>query len=96
MAGLYNDNGAIIITIQSSSKLNYIHHRQPLIIKDNHLDTWIQNRKIVPINSENIHFHKISNNINNSKNIIELKNISLSFGGVKALTEVSFESSKLS
>ena len=25
------------------------------------------------------------------KNIIELKNISLSFGGVKALTEVSFE-----
>ena len=25
------------------------------------------------------------------KNVIELKNISLSFGGVKALTEVSFE-----
>ena len=68
MAGLYNDNGAIIITIQSSSKLNDIHHRQPLIIKDNHLTTWIQKRKIVPINSDNIHFHKISNKINNSKN----------------------------
>ena len=68
MAGLYNDNGAIIITIQSSSKLNDIHHRQPLIIKDNHLTTWIQKRKIVPINSENVHFHKISNEINNSKN----------------------------
>ena len=30
-------------------------------------------------------------NIPFGKNIIELKNISLSFGGVKALTEVSFE-----
>ena len=30
-------------------------------------------------------------NIPYGKNIIELKNISLSFGGVKALTEVSFE-----
>ena len=68
MAGLYNDNGAIIITIPSSSKLNDIHHRQPLIIKDNHLTTWIQKRKIVAINSDNIHFHKISNKINNSKN----------------------------
>ena len=28
----------------------------------------IQKRKIVPINSENIYFHKISNRINNSKN----------------------------
>ena len=68
MAGLYNDKGAIIITIQSSSKLNGIHHRQPLIIKDNHLNTWIKKRKIVPINSNNIHFHKISSRINNSKN----------------------------
>ena len=68
MAGLYNENGAIIVTIQSSSKLNDIHHRQPLIIKDNHLNAWIQERKIVPINSENIYFHKISNRINNSKN----------------------------
>ena len=51
LAGLYNDNGAILITFQSSSKLNDIHHRQPLIIKDNHLTTWIQKRKIVPINS---------------------------------------------
>ena len=68
MAGLYNNNGAIIITIQSSSKLNEIHHRQPLIIRNNHLTTWIQKRKIVPINSENIYFHKISNEINNSKN----------------------------
>ena len=68
MAGLYNENGAIIITVQSSSKLNSIHHRQPLIIKNSHLTTWIQEKKIVPINSENIHFHKISNSINNSKN----------------------------
>ena len=68
MAGLYNDYGAIIITIPSSSKLNDIHLRQPLIIKDNHLTTWIQKRKIVAINSDNIHFHKISNRINNSKN----------------------------
>ena len=68
MAGLYNDNGAIIVTIQSSSKLSDIHQRQPLIIRDNHLTTWIQKRKIVPINSESIYFHKISNRINNSKN----------------------------
>ena len=68
MAGLYNDNGAIIITIQSSSRLNTIHHRQPLIIKDNHLNTWIKKRKIVPINFDNIKFHKISNMINNSRN----------------------------
>ena len=68
MAGLYNDNGAIIITIQSSSKLNYIHHRQPLIIKDNYLTTWIQKRKIVAVNSDKINFHRISNEINNSKN----------------------------
>ena len=68
MAGLYNDNGGIIVTIQSSSKLNDIHYRQPLIIKENHLTTWIQKRKIVPINSKKVHFHKISNEINNSKN----------------------------
>ena len=68
MAGLYDDNGAIIITIESSSKLSDIHQRQPLIIKDNHLTTWIQKKKIVPINFEDIHFHKISNKINNSKN----------------------------
>ena len=68
MAGLYNDNGAIIITIQSSSQLNDIHHRQPLIIKNDHLATWIQKRKIIPINSNHVKFHEISDNINNSKN----------------------------
>ena len=68
MAGLYNDNGAIIITIQSSSKLSDIHQRQPLIIKNNHLTTWIKKRKIVPINFEDIHFHKISSKINSSRN----------------------------
>ena len=68
MAGLYDDNGAIIITIQSSLKLSDIHHRQPLIIKGNHLTTWIKKKKIVPINYEDIQFHKISIKINNSKN----------------------------
>ena len=68
LAGLYNDIGAIIITVQSFSKLNYIHHRQPLIINNNHLNTWIERKRIVPVNSDSIDFHKISNKINNSKN----------------------------
>ncbi len=33
-------------------------------------------------------------NIPHGKKILELKNISLAFGGVKALTEVSFEINK--
>ena len=68
MAGLYDNYNALIITIQNSNKINPIHNRQPLIVKENYLVNWLKKGKIVSINYDNIHNHIISNKINNTKN----------------------------
>ena len=68
MAGLCTNTHAVIITIQSNKNISHIHDRQPLIIEDKHLNTWLKNSKIIPIDSDIISYHKISNKINNAKN----------------------------
>ena len=39
-AGIYNDDGACVVTRESYPKINKIHSRQPVLLKYNNVDTW--------------------------------------------------------
>ena len=68
MAGLYISTNAVIITIKSNENISHIHDRQPLIIEEKYLNNWLKKRKIIPIATDKINYHKISNKINYTKN----------------------------
>ncbi len=68
MAGFCTDTNAVIITIQSYYKITHIHNRQPLIIDENSLQSWLKDKKIIPIDNNTINYYRVSNKINNAKN----------------------------
>ena len=69
MAGLYNDNGGIIVTIQSSSKLNDIHHRQPLLLLHEQVSDWLSSEPFIKDRcSSSIIIDKVSSLVNSPKN----------------------------
>ena len=68
-AGLYNEIGCLILTRNSTNKINHIHHRQPVLLNDDETLLYLEGENI--LNSEannNIFFHRVSKKVNNPKN----------------------------
>ena len=69
MAGIYNSTGCAIVTQQSLGMLKEIHHRQPVLLRDDEINEWlagstVQNSKV----SESIDVYKVSTYVNSVKN----------------------------
>ena len=69
MAGIYNSTGCAIVTQQSLGVLKEIHHRQPVLLRDDEINEWlagltVQNSKV----SESIDVYKVSTYVNSVKN----------------------------
>ncbi len=76
IAGIYNDtSGCCIVTKKSQSNIYHIHHRQPLILNEKNMRSWLDKTLDLKkdYNSE-LYFHQVSVNVNNPQNNQE-KNI---------------------
>ena len=78
-AGLYNNTGCVVVTMDSFQYLSKIHRRQPFFLKENQIDSWIKKDNSNIIFDEIINFHQVSTEVNktwcNSNDmIIEIEN----------------------
>ena len=78
-AGLHNNIGCVVVTMDSFQYLSKVHRRQPLFLKENQIDSWIKKDKSNIIFDEIINFHQVSTEVNktwcNSNDlIIEIEN----------------------
>ena len=67
-AGIYNDSGCCILTRESSDKIKFIHHRQPVLLGKYDIGDYFMGKSI--FNSEvndNVNFHQVSVLVNNPK-----------------------------
>ena len=68
-AGLYNEIGCLILTRQSTSKINHIHHRQPVLLNEFEIEFYLKGENLLNSDANyNIFFHQVSTNVNNPKN----------------------------
>ena len=68
-AGLYNEIGCLIITRSSSNKISHIHHRQPVLLEDNEISSYLEGENILNSNANNnIFFHQIHKSVNSPRN----------------------------
>ena len=72
-AGIYNNNGCCIVTIEASKKISFIHHRQPLILFENEFLNWINNKDTSFISDKNkeLNFYRVNEIVNNSNSNTE-------------------------
>ena len=63
-AGLYNNIGCVVVTMDSFQYLSKVHRRQPLFLKENQIDSWIKNDKRNIIFDELVNFHQVSTEVN--------------------------------
>lgn len=68
-AGLYNEIGCLILTRNSTKKINHIHHRQPVLLNDNEILRYLEGEDILNSSANNeIEFHRVSKHVNNPQN----------------------------
>lgn len=68
-AGLYNDIGCLILTRNSTNKINHIHHRQPVLLDDIEILRYLEGEDILDSEANNhINFHCVSKDVNNPCN----------------------------
>ena len=79
-AGIFNySSGACIVTVQSQENISHIHNRQPIILKEEYIKEWLNNKFENNFkNVNNLVYHKVkrlvNSPVNNSKvNILEVK-----------------------
>ena len=63
-AGLCSNTGCVVVTMDSFQYLSTVHRRQPLFLKENHIDSWIKNDRSNIIFDEVINFHEVSTEVN--------------------------------
>jgi len=64
-AGLYNEIGCLILTRNSTAKINHIHHRQPVLLEDIEVPLYLKGENIINSNANNnVQFHAVSKNVN--------------------------------
>ncbi|RCL44131.1 MAG: SOS response-associated peptidase [SAR86 cluster bacterium] len=68
-AGIYNERGCCILTRESSDKIKFIHHRQPVLLGKYDIGDYFMGKNIFDseVNS-NVKFHEVSVLVNNPKN----------------------------
>ena len=68
MAGIYNSKGCAILTKDACSKIENIHHRQPILLNKSGRRNWVKERKILPIDYlSEINFHRVDLFVNSPK-----------------------------
>lgn len=69
IGGICNDYGCAIVTQKSVGILKEIHHRQPLLLRDNEINLWLKGDVIVNSDLMNqIETYEVSTYVNSSKN----------------------------
>ncbi len=68
MAGIFNEKGCAILTKESSSKISYVHHRQPILLNKAGRSAWVNESNIQPEHYNNeIHFRRVGLFVNSPK-----------------------------
>ena len=69
-AGIYNKNGCCIVTIEANENISFIHHRQPLILYENELLNWVNNKNGLFISTEvkKINYYRVKETVNTPEN----------------------------
>tara|TARA_B100000035_G_scaffold85652_1_gene72012 strand:- start:827 stop:1369 length:543 start_codon:yes stop_codon:yes gene_type:complete len=68
-AGLFNDNGCLILTRNAVNKILHIHHRQPVLLEDSELDKYLKGENLFnSYANNNLGFHQVSKKVNNPLN----------------------------
>ena len=68
-AGIYNDDGACIVTRESYSKINQIHSRQPVLLKYDNFNTWFDKTHDFECQfSIEMNIYEVSKSVNSVKN----------------------------
>ena len=68
-AGLYNENGCLIITTAADKSISHIHHRQPVMLTEWNLDKWFTgNKDLDSYMHKTASFYKVSTAVNNPNN----------------------------
>ena len=68
-AGIYNEAGACIVTRESYPKINLIHSRQPVLLKYNNFDRWLDKTHDFECRfSTEMNIYEVSKSVNSVKN----------------------------
>ena len=68
-AGLHNSSGCLILTRQSVSSIEHIHHRQPVLLSENDAIFFLKGEDIFDSDANrDILFHRVSRTVNNPGN----------------------------
>ena len=68
-AGLYNEIGCLILTRNSTNKINHIHYRQPVLLNENEISSYLEGEDILNSSANNeVEFHQVSKDVNNPQN----------------------------
>ena len=68
-AGIYNDDGACIVTRESYSKIKQIHSRQPVLLKYDNFNTWFDKTHDFECQfSIEMNIYEVSKSVNSVKN----------------------------
>jgi putative SOS response-associated peptidase YedK len=68
-AGIFNENGCCILTREATDKINFIHHRQPVLLNEFDIGEFFMGQDIfdAEINSD-VKFYMVSKEVNNPAN----------------------------
>ena len=69
MAGVYEpDQGCVIVTREAAAPLTQIHHRQPLLLNDDQVQAWLDDRLVdMTLPQPQIAFHPVSSRVGDAR-----------------------------
>tara|TARA_Y200000002_G_C22424883_1_gene555453 strand:- start:24 stop:569 length:546 start_codon:yes stop_codon:yes gene_type:complete len=68
-AGLFNEDGCLLLTRNAVDEIQHIHHRQPVLLNDFEIGRYLQGENLFNSGANNdLKFHRVSKNVNNPLN----------------------------
>ena len=69
-AKINSDRKAVTVVLTSSAKpwISKVHHRQPILLKTEEIETWFTGKNPKEINYQNMMLRKVSDHVNNVRN----------------------------
>ena len=68
-AGLYNEIGCLILTRNAIDAIKHIHHRQPVLLKTEEVNSYLKGEDILDSSANNnVGFYRVCKSVNNPKN----------------------------
>ena len=73
IAGIYENNQFCLITEQATENVKEIHHRQPVILNENHINNYLNlqidgSNFLKEVSKPDLEFYKISKDVNKPTN----------------------------